>query len=204
MMLPVAGLVAAYLLGSVPFAYLAGRLLRGIDLRHYGSGNLGASNVYRTLGAPAAVGVLLADAAKGALPVLWFPALTGARRPELWGIAYGIAAILGHVRSVFLLWRGGGKGVATAAGAFAALSPVSIAVAMAVFLAVLAGTRIISLGSVTAALVLPVAVAITRGVRDPLFPVSLFVAGLVVWTHRDNITRLRRGTEPRVGRKMGS
>jgi acyl phosphate:glycerol-3-phosphate acyltransferase len=203
-MLPLLGVLGAYLLGSVPFAYLGGRLLKGIDLRQHGSGNLGASNVYRTLGAPAAVGVLLADAAKGAIPVLWFPALTGARRPDVWAIGFGIAAILGHLRSVFLLWRGGGKGVATAAGAFAALAPASFVIALAVFLLVVGATRIISLGSICAALALPVGVALTRGVDEPLFVVSLCVAGLVAWTHRENIARLRRGTEPRLGRKVST
>lgn len=203
-MLPLAGILGAYLLGSVPFAYLAGRLLKGIDLRQHGSGNLGASNVYRTLGAPAAIGVLLADAAKGAIPVLWFPALTGARPPELWAIGFGLAAILGHLRSVFLLWRGGGKGVATAAGAFAALAPASFAIALAVFVLVVGATRIISLGSISAALALPAVIGITRGLAEPLFLVSLCVAGLVAWTHRENIARLRRGTEPRLGRKVSS
>jgi glycerol-3-phosphate acyltransferase PlsY len=197
---PLLGLVAAYVVGSIPWAYIAGRALKGIDLRRHGSGNLGATNVYRLLGLPAAALVLLLDAAKGALPVLAFPALTGADS-EGWALGFGVAAILGHVRSLFLLWQGGGKGVATAAGVFLALAPLPLAIALAAFAAVLAVTRFMSLGSLSGAAVLPVAVAATRGVREPLFYASLAVASFVFWTHRENIDRLRRGVEPRVGRK---
>src|SRR5687768_1105320 len=103
----------SYLIGSIPAAYLAGKLTRGIDLREHGSGNLGATNVYRVLGPRIALVVLLVDALKGAIPVLVFPGMTAASRPDLWAIAYAVAAIAGHVRSIFLLLRGGGKGVAT-------------------------------------------------------------------------------------------
>jgi acyl phosphate:glycerol-3-phosphate acyltransferase len=198
----IAGIVVAYLLGSIPFAYLAGRLLKGIDLRKHGSGNLGATNVYRTLGAPAAVVVLLADVAKGAVPVLWFPGVFGATaRPQEWALAYGLAAIVGHVRPVFLLWRGGGKGIATAAGVFGSLVPLALLVAVVVFAFALAMTRIMSLSSLTAAAALPVAIAVTKGARGPVFGVSVVVAAFVYWTHRSNIGRLMRGAEPRLGRK---
>src|SRR5688500_17705606 len=110
---PAFGLLAAYVIGSIPFAYIAGRLARGIDLREHGSGNLGATNVFRLLGWKVAVPVLLLDAAKGALPVLILPRLVETTDPVVWAMAYGVAAIAGHVRPLFLLWRGGGKGVAT-------------------------------------------------------------------------------------------
>ena len=164
---PILAIALAYAAGSVPFAYLAGRLLKGIDLRTVGSGNLGATNVYRTLGAPAAVVVLLLDAAKGALPVLLLTprvsevvlAPEGSATPAWMGLVLGIAAILGHAKPVFLLGRGGGKGVATTAGVFAALVPVALVVALIVFVGVVWRTRIVSLGSMCAALVLPAAVA---------------------------------------------
>jgi glycerol-3-phosphate acyltransferase PlsY len=201
-MIPPLLLVAlAYLIGSIPTAYLAGKLTRGIDLREHGSGNLGATNVYRVLGPRIAVLVLLVDASKGAIPVLVFPGLTNAPRPDLWAIGYAVAAIAGHVRSVFLLWRGGGKGVATAAGAFLSLAPVPSLVALAIFVVVLLAWGYVSLGSLTAAVALPLVIGLREGARTPLFAVSALVAVFVFWTHRANIGRLRRGEEPRFGKK---
>jgi len=203
---PYLGLVLAYVAGSIPAAYIAGKVTRGIDLRQHGSGNLGATNVYRVLGAKVAVVVLLFDAAKGAVPVLWFPRLiappvSDAGTLTLWAIGFGIAAIIGHVRPVFLLWKGGGKGVATASGVFGALAPAAIAVTLLVWLGVLVISGYMSLASLAGAVVLPVAIAVMGGLRSPLFAVSIVVAAFVFWTHRSNIGRLRRGEEPRFGRK---
>ena len=204
---PALGLVIAYLSGSIPFAYLAGRLRKGIDLREHGSGNLGATNVYRLLGWRIALAVLLLDAAKGAVPVLFLPELMGVGESSpgeyawVWPIAYGVAAIAGHVRSVFLLWQGGGKGVATAAGAFFALALTPMIAAAVVWLGVVFATGYVSLASICAALALPIAIALVEGVDSPLFSVSLIVAFFVVWTHRANIGRLRRGEEHRFGKR---
>ena len=203
-MSPYLGLVLAYLAGSIPAAFIAGKLTRGIDLRQHGSGNLGATNVYRVLGAKVAVIVLLFDAAKGAIPVLWLPRLlpqSDARVASLWAIAFGLAAIIGHVRPVFLLWKGGGKGVATASGVFGALAPAAIVITLVVWLAVLMTSGYMSLASLAGAVALPLAVAIIAGVKSPVFAVSVLVAAFVFWTHRSNIRRLRRGEEPRFGRK---
>jgi acyl phosphate:glycerol-3-phosphate acyltransferase len=191
----------SYLIGSIPAAYLAGKLTRGIDLREHGSGNLGATNVHRVLGPRIAIVVLLVDALKGAIPVLVFPGLTATNRPDLWAIAYAVAAIAGHVRSVFLLWRGGGKGVATAAGAFMSLAPLPSLVALGIFIVALFAWGYVSLGSLSAATVLPVLIAWREGIDSPLFAVSAVVAAFVFWTHRTNIGRLRRGEEPRFGKK---
>ena len=191
----------SYLIGSIPAAYLAGKLTRGIDLREHGSGNLGATNVHRVLGPRIALVVLLVDALKGAIPVLVFPGLTATNRPDLWAIAYAVAAIAGHVRSVFLLWRGGGKGVATAAGAFMSLAPLPSLVALGIFIIALFAWGYVSLGSLSAATVLPVLIAWREGIDSPLFAVSAVVAAFVFWTHRANIGRLRRGEEPRFGKK---
>jgi acyl phosphate:glycerol-3-phosphate acyltransferase len=200
---PIIPLVLSYLLGSIPAAYVAGKA-RGIDLRQHGSGNLGATNVFRVLGARVGAAVMLFDMAKGAFPVFFFPAWTATSHPQIWAIAFGIAAILGHVRPVFLLWRGGGKGVATAAGVFLALAPVAMLLALGVWLSVLASFRFVSLASLTAAAVLVAAVPLTQpdGLRSPLTPVTLLVAVFVFWTHRANIERLRRGEEHRFGRKV--
>lgn len=205
---PVAGLLIAYLSGSIPFAYLAGRVFKGIDLREHGSGNLGATNVYRLLGWRIALAVLLLDAAKGAVPVLVLPGLIpdGGRSilgeySWAWPVAFGVAAIAGHVRSVFLLWRGGGKGVATAAGVFFALALTPMIITALVWLGVVFASGYVSLASIIAALVLPVALAVIEGLDSPLLPVSGIVAIFVVWTHRANIARLRRGEENRFGKR---
>jgi acyl phosphate:glycerol-3-phosphate acyltransferase len=191
----------SYLIGSIPAAYVAGKITRGIDLREHGSGNLGATNVYRVLGPRIAIVVLVADALKGAIPVLVFPGVTDANRPDLWAIAYAVAAIAGHVRSIFLLFRGGGKGVATAAGAFMSLAPLPSLVALGIFIVVLLVWGYVSLGSMTASTALPILIALREGVHSPLFAVSAVVAAFVIWTHRANIARLRNGQEPRFGKK---
>ena len=197
---PVAALVASYLVGSIPSAYLAGRA-KGVDLRKHGSGNLGATNVFRVLGAKTGVVVFAADFAKGALPVALFPERIAAPHPELWAIAFGVGAILGHVRPVFLLGRGGGKGVATAGGVFFALAPLAMVISFAAFAVVLASTGYVSLGSLTAAVVLPTVLLVRGDPASPVLIMSVIVAGFVFWTHRANIGRLRRGEEHRFGKR---
>jgi glycerol-3-phosphate acyltransferase PlsY len=197
---PAVGLVIAYLAGSVPAAYLAGRA-HGVDLRTKGSGNLGATNAWRLLGWPTGLAVYAFDTLKGALPVLLLPPLLHAQPAAHWALGYGLAAIIGHVKPIFLLGRGGGKGVATAGGVFAALAPLALLVAFAVFALVLAASGYVSLGSLTAAVTLPVAIAIFYGVRAPVFGVSVLVAAFVFWSHRANIGRLRRGEESRFRRR---
>lgn len=195
---PAVAVLAAWLIGSIPWAYLAGRWLRGVDLRTYGSGNLGTTNVLRLLGAPAAIVVYALDAAKGFLPVLLFPGLFAFAPRGGWAIACGLAAILGHVRPVFLLLKGGGKGVATASGVFFALTPLATAASLSGFLLLLVTTRTMSIASLTGAAILPLGVALTHGWRSLVFGVSLGVALFVYWTHRANIGRLRRGEEPKL------
>ena len=198
---PAFGLLLGYLLGSIPFAYLAGTLARGLDLRQHGTGNLGATNVYRTLGAKIAGVVLALDTLKGALPVLAVLRYAEGDRLLPWAIGAGIAAIIGHARPIFLLWRGGGKGVATAGGVFLALAPIPTLVSMVTWGIVVFLSGYVSLASLAAAAALPVVLLFTAGPRSPLFAVSVFVALFVVWTHRANIGRLRRGEEHRFGRK---
>jgi glycerol-3-phosphate acyltransferase PlsY len=194
------GLVAAYLLGSTPFAWLAGRLLKGIDLRQHGSGNLGATNVLRTLGAPAAVVVLLLDATKGAIPVLFFREWFGGSPGIWWPAAFGVAAIAGHVRPYAGVFRGGGKGVATASGVFAALSPAAYGCAALVFALTVWRTRYVSLGSMLAGGALAIASLAFYGPEAQRTWLAAAIAAFVIYTHRANIGRLRRGEESRVGR----
>jgi glycerol-3-phosphate acyltransferase PlsY len=198
---PAAALAISYAAGSLPFAWLAGRAA-GVDLRQQGSGNLGATNVFRVLGWKIGLLVFVADALKGALPVLLLPPrIGGAVDPGLWAIACGIAAIAGHVRPVFLRFRKGGKGVATAAGVFFALAPLPMLVTFALFVAVVLATGYVSLGSLLSAVVLPAFLLVTQGSRAPLFAVSVLIATFVFWTHRANIGRLRRGEEHRFGKR---
>jgi len=202
---PAFGLLIAYLAGSFPSAYLAGRLVKGIDLRTVGSGNLGATNVYRSLGFGAAVCVLLIDLAKGAVPVMFLPRLLdagppGSDRALWWALAYGIAAIAGHAKPVFLLWKGGGKGVATATGVFVVLAPSALLATVVVCMAVVWYSGFMSLGSITAAALFPLLVWFDSGVSPVLWG-ALLVASFICWTHRANMVRLRNGTEPRLFRK---
>ncbi len=198
---PAVALALAYVSGSIPFAHLVG-IAKGVDLRKQGSGNLGATNVFRVLGWKIGLAVFLADAMKGALPVLLLPPrLEVGRNPAIWAIVIGVAAIAGHVRPVFLKFGKGGKGVATAAGVFFALAPLPMLVAFAVFVAIVLATGYVSLGSLVSAVVLPALLGVTLGPSAPLFLVSVMIATFVFWTHRANIGRLRRGEENRFGKR---
>jgi len=200
-MAPIYGVLIAYLAGSIPSAYIAGKL-RGVDLRQHGSGNLGATNVVRVLGAKTGGVVFLADVLKGFLPVFFLPIYAETLQPGLWALVYGVAAILGHVKPIFLLGKGGGKGVATATGVFLALAPIPMLVSMALWILVFVVTRYVSLASLFGAAVLPIAIlAWYRDPRSPVFIASVIIAAFVFWTHRANIGRLRRGEEHRFVRK---
>jgi len=173
-----------------------------VDLRAHGSGNLGATNVMRVLGPRIGALVFAVDIAKGALPVRFLPPLTPALGDErIWlGIACGVAAIAGHVRPVFLGFKKGGKGVATACGVFLALAPLQTLLALLIFVVVVLSSGYVSLASLTGAVSLPVLLFASVGARSPLVIVCLVVALFVFWTHRANIQRLRSGTEYRFGR----
>ena len=199
----IVGVLAAYVAGSIPSAYLAGRA-KGVDLRKHGSGNLGATNAWRVLGWRIGLLVYAVDTFKGMLPVFLLP--RPATHPELAAIAYGVAAILGHVRPLFLGFRRGGKGVATAGGVFFALAPAAFLVAFGVFVLVFLASGYVSLGSMSAAAALPVAIYLFGGGASALLAVSVAIAAFVFWTHRANIGRLRRGEESRFrfGRRAAS
>lgn len=204
---PAFGLLVAYTAGSIPTAYLAGRLLKGIDLRKAGSGNLGATNVYRNLGATAALFVLALDVAKGAVPVRFLPGLlhagdAGDDAAVWWALAYGVAAIIGHAKPVFLLWRGGGKGVATAVGVFAAVVPGAVASAVVLCAAVVWYSGYMSVGAVVASVAFPFIVWLDRG-ASPVLWVSIGVSLFICWAHRTNYQRLRAGTEQRLFGRRG-
>jgi acyl phosphate:glycerol-3-phosphate acyltransferase len=197
--MPVVALSLGYLVGSIPFALLTGRLATGIDIRRAGSGNVGAANVLRTSGVAVAVCVLLLDMAKGAASVLWVARLTtGESSPAL----AGLAAVVGHVYPVWLRFRGG-KGVATAAGVFSVLTPFAIGPAAVVFVITVWTTRYISLGSILATLALS-PLAWTTGASSPVTATAAAVGALIVFRHRSNIGRLRDGSERRIGQRITS
>ena len=198
---PVVAVVLSYLSGSIPAAWLAGRWAN-VDLRAHGSGNLGATNVVRVLGPRVGGLVFAVDIAKGALPVRFLPPLTGTTGNTLtWiAVACGVAAIVGHIRPVFLGFGKGGKGVATACGVFLALAPLQTALTLLIFTIVVLSSGYVSLSSLTGAVALPVLLAVTVGWKSPLFAVAVVTAVFVFWTHRANIGRLRAGTEYRFGK----
>ena len=195
-------LLASYFLGSIPTSLLVSRLFAKIDLRQHGSGNLGATNLYRVLGWRYAIPVALFDIAKGAVPVLVFaPRVSNS---ELFALACGVAAILGHVFSVFVQFKGG-KGVATAAGVMLGLTPLALGVSAAVWGLLVLVTGYVSLASIAAAATLPLAVYLLERPTTPeLLWIDAAVAAGVILLHWRNIQRLVRGTENRFGRRATS
>lgn len=200
-------ILISYLLGSIPTGYLAGRYLKGIDIREHGSGSIGATNVLRTLGKTAAILVLAIDLLKGAIAVALvklFYLLSINSVPLNWQawlmIGTGLASIIGHSKSVFLNFTGG-KSVATSLGVLLVINPIVALGTLGSFLIMLGISRIVSLSSITGA----IAVNILMLVLQQPLPYILFaaLAGIyVIIRHRSNITRLLEGTEPQIGKKL--
>lgn len=189
-------LVLAYLVGSFPTAWLAGRAM-GLDLRKEGSGNLGGTNAFRVLGARGGIPVVAVDVTKGYVPAALFPLWDGSSVPEL-ALAYGLLAIIGHVWPVWLRFRGG-KGVATGGGVLLALAPLSALVALLIWIGIVLLTRTVSVASLIAATSVPFVAAFT-GAPSSTVGFCAGVAAFVWWTHRSNLGRIARGEELRFGR----
>jgi acyl phosphate:glycerol-3-phosphate acyltransferase len=206
LMKPALVVVAAYLLGSIPFGYLIVRLKAGADIRATGSGGTGATNVSRSAGKAAGVLTLMLDALKGAAAILLARTVCGSAQEVGWWIALaGLAALLGHIFPIWLGFRGG-KGVATGVGVFLMLSPLAVALAAIIFLIIVWSTRYVSLGSILAATSIPLFIWLQHRFLAPvsnLVPLMLLaISGtlLIVFAHRGNIGRLRQGTENKFGR----
>lgn len=183
-------LLCSYCIGSIPTGLLLAKTFGGVDIRTQGSGNIGATNVYRTMGRKVGILTLIGDCLKGLLPVLTAKVLG---LPGEWIALIGIAAFLGHIFPVFLRFKGG-KGVATALGVFLATSPLAVLGALCVFITVLVWWRYVSLASLTAAAVMPL--LITLIYRNPIFvAMSVVISVIVILKHHENIKRLRNGTE---------
>ena len=192
-------LALSYLLGATPTSYWVGKAFHGIDLRQHGSGNLGATNAFRVLGWKWAVPVMVVDVLKGFVPVQVFPAW--ADGSFAWTLAFGGAAIVGHMFSAWVGFRGG-KGVATSAGVFLALAPWAVLGGLLVWIALTFSTRIVAVGSLGAAVALPILVVFLphRG-GSGLVAFTVALALAVMWAHRANVRRLLRGEEHRFGGK---
>ena len=204
-------LLLSYLIGSFPTAIIAGRLLKKIDIREHGSGNAGATNVLRILGWKAALIVLLIDMLKGFAAVYWviniIPDVNSINARAFYQILTGIAAIFGHIWSIFAGFKGG-KGVGTAAGVFLGLQPLPVFICLLVFTGIVYRTRYVSLGSMTAAILLPIILFVQYiflGKPIPILHivVALLLAIMIIWTHRENIHRLTNGEENKVSFKRG-
>ena len=193
-------LVLAYLIGATPTSYIAGKLGKGIDLRAHGSNNLGATNVYRVLGWKYAIPVGVFDMVKGAVPV----AILGpwSNGPAWFTVALGLAAVLGHMFSPYVRFRGG-KGVATAAGMFLALAPLAIVISLAIWAVTLWLSGYVSVASLTVAVLFPVWVGLAVPGQLYTFWASVVLALLIIYSHRANIQRLRAGTEHRFRTRKG-
>ena len=184
-------ILIGYALGSLPIGYLvAHKRAGGVDLRTVGSGNVGATNVYRTAGLPTALAVMGADMAKGAVAV-WI----AGSGPN--AVAAGVAAVIGHIYPIWLRFKGG-KGVATASGVFGVLTPIPTLIAAAAFVLIVARTRFVSLGSIVATIVLPIIEWMTPGRLAVDVGVTI-VAVLILFRHRGNLTRLLSRTERALG-----
>jgi len=185
--------IIAYLLGSIPFGYLIVRRKIGADIRQTGSGGTGATNVSRRAGKAAGVLTLLLDAAKGCAAVMIARVISG---DESVIAAAAIAALVGHIFPVWLRFRGG-KGVATGVGIFLMLAPVALLCAGVIFIAIVVTTRYVSLGSITAAVLIPLFIWLHSGLQ-PAFTASIVAAALIVFAHRGNIKRLASRTESQI------
>jgi glycerol-3-phosphate acyltransferase PlsY len=198
---PVLWFALAYLVGAFPTSFVAARTFRGIDLREHGSRNLGATNLYRVLGWKFAVPVAVVDILKGTLPVLLFaPRISDS---TLVALLVGVAAVVGHVFSVFVGFKGG-KGVATAAGVMLGVAPLAVGVCAVVWAALVRLTGYVSVGSMAGAVTLPGAIWLLQPDRRELVLPSAALAAAIVWFHRQNIRRLLNGTENRFGRRAAA
>ena len=192
-------LFLGYLFGSFPSGYLAGKIAKGIDIRSLGSGSTGATNVLRHIGKRAAITVFLLDVFKGVISILLAKYFL---LNDSWQVAIGLSTLIGHIWPVWLNWRGG-KAVATGLGIFLGLSWQVGLATLGVFILMIILFRIVSLASVSAALALPFIMFIsfkTSSISLPFLVISLLAMTLVIWRHRENILRLMKGKEPKIGK----
>ena len=195
--------IVGYLLGSIPGGWIVGKGLKGVDVRKYGSGNIGMTNVLRVLGKKEALLVLLIDLGKGMAAIFIAGLLSAKINPPLVKALAGIACISGHNWPIFLKFRGG-KGVATSAGVFLLLTPLPLFFCVLTMVLVVALTRYVSVGSMTSAALLPFYIWVLMGKQSFLYIVlGMVVAAIVILRHRSNLKRLLSGKENKLGMKIG-
>jgi glycerol-3-phosphate acyltransferase PlsY len=191
--------ILAYLLGAIPFGLLVAKM-NGVDIRQKGSGNIGATNVLRVIGKGWGIFTFVLDALKGFIPAFFFPMFGGDAVPQVYGVLFGFAAIVGHTLPVYLKFKGG-KGVATSAGMLLGVAPVAVGVGLFFFIITVVISRYVSLASILAAIAVGVT-AWVEGEKSLFVKIVLTVMSLmIVWLHRANIKRLMNGTENRFGKK---
>lgn len=195
--------ILAYLLGGIPTSVIAGKL-KGIDIRKHGSGNAGATNALRVLGTKIGITVMLLDALKGIIAIIlgrWVIQQFGYGSNQIYDITLGVTAIIGHVFSIYLKFKGG-KGVATAAGVYGLLSPWAFLIALGVFILTVAVSRYVSLGSIFAAIVLLISQVVLNYLNDfnqlPVLVLTVFVVLFIIIKHKQNIGRLLQGNENKL------
>ena len=201
MLLKISFIIIAYLVGSIPTSYILTKKIKGVDIRDYGSGNVGATNALRVLGTKFGVLALLLDMAKGAVPVFIAKSLGFA---DIWLIAIALTAIIGHIFTIFLKFKGG-KGVATSAGVFIALTPASVGFALLIFIITVWLTRYVSLGSILAALTLFISELVANLRNDfaqkEILALIFVIALFIIIKHKANIKRLLAGNENKLSFK---
>jgi glycerol-3-phosphate acyltransferase PlsY len=206
MIILVSCLLAAYLIGGIPWSYLIARVFKGVDIRTVGSGNVGATNACRLFNKPwkpvAFLGCFLLDAAKGYFPAFHFGGIVNNGILSGWNLStcvllIGLAAVVGHVYTPFLRFKGG-KGVATSLGVFLAAAPVPMSIAAGIGLVVIFATGYVSVGSIAIGVALPASILILIPGEKALFALALIAGAFIIFKHRTNIVRLARGEEPRI------
>lgn len=202
-LIPLTLVLLSYLLGAVPFGLLIAHA-KGVDIRKVGSGNIGATNVFRSVSKPFGILTFAADALKGLIPALLFPRIAAwaaqAEAAPWLGLLFGALAIAGHTWPVYIGFKGG-KGVATSAGALIGFAPAAAGIGLLTWIVLFAATRYVSVASIVAAVVVPLAGWWRYREQGPVLPVALTVLGiLIVWRHKSNIQRLMNGTEHRFGK----
>ena len=197
-------LLAAYIIGSLPTAIIAGRLLKGIDIRKHGSGNAGATNVFRVLGWKPGIIVLLIDMFKGFVVVFYLSSIVpgNAMDYSIVQVSGGLVSIFGHIFTIFAKFKGG-KGVGTAAGVFLGLEPLPVLICLAVFIGIVWITRYVSLGSIIASIILPLTILLqsyilAKPATQANLIISLILMIIIIITHHSNIIRLMRGRENKL------
>ena len=187
-------LILSYLIGAIPFAYIISKVFKNIDIRKHGSGNPGATNVYRTVSKPLGILTFICDALKGFVPVFFVTLINPSS--YLIVLLVALVTILGHIYTIFLNFKGG-KGVATGCGIFLAINPIATLICLAVFAIILALSKYVALASIFATITLPISLFLLDATKEVLI-FSIFIAGIVIFRHMSNIKRILNGTENKI------